>query len=88
MYVYKDRKLTEKLIQNAEKFNFEAIVLTVDAPEFGTRYADIHNNFHLPDHLRMANFDAGNLESDSINLKISGNSGITEYVKNQVLLIL
>lgn len=31
----------------------------------------------------MANFDTGNLESESINYKFEGNSGISEYVKKQ-----
>lgn len=71
------------MIRNAEKFGFEALVLTIDAPVFGTRYADVHNNFCLPEHLRMANFDLGAAESDSIAVQQSGNSGINEYVKSQ-----
>lgn len=38
LYVYKDRKLTEKLIRNAEKFNFKALCLTIDAPVFGKQF--------------------------------------------------
>ena len=58
-------------------------MLTIDAPVFGTRYADVRNNFCLPEHLRMANFDLGAVESDSIAVQQSGNSGINEYVKSQ-----
>lgn len=83
MYVYRNRAITESLIKNAEKFGFEALVLTIDAPVFGTRYADVRNNFCLPEHLRMANFDLGAAESDSIGIQQSGNSGINEYVKSQ-----
>lgn len=82
LYVYRNRTITENLIRNAEKFGFEALVLTIDAPVFGTRYADVRNNFCLPEHLRMANFDAGAVESDSIGVKPSGNSGINEYVRS------
>lgn len=56
LYIYKDRSLTETLVRTAEKCGFRAIVLTVDAPAFGIRRADIRNKFTLPSHLRLANF--------------------------------
>lgn len=52
LYIYKDRELTKKLIRRAEKAGFEALVLTVDAPVFGSRRADAHNKFELPRHLQ------------------------------------
>lgn len=83
LYVYKDRNLTKNLIRKAERFGYKALALTIDAPVFGTRYEDIKNDFHLPSHLRMANFEMDNPESNSINIKKSGASGINEYVKSQ-----
>lgn len=56
LYIYKDRLVTEQLIRRAEAAGFKALVLTVDAPTFGIRRADLKNRFRLPDHLRLANF--------------------------------
>lgn len=43
LYVYKNRKLTENLIRKAENFGFKALVLTIDAPQFGKN--NISNDF-------------------------------------------
>jgi len=51
LYIYKDRDVTRQLVKRAEVAGFEALVLTVDAPIFGIRYADTRNNFSLPPHL-------------------------------------
>lgn len=51
LYIYKDRNVTRQLVQRAQAAGFEALVLTVDAPIFGIRYADTRNNFSLPPHL-------------------------------------
>lgn len=52
VYIYKDREMTRKLVERAEKAGFKALVLTVDAPIFGLRRADMRNKFTLPSHLR------------------------------------
>lgn len=52
LYVYIDRNITLNLIRRAEKAGFKALVLTVDAPIFGDRRADLRNKFSLPKHLR------------------------------------
>lgn len=75
LYIYKDRKLTESIVRRAERANFKALVLTVDAPVFGLRRADLRNKFTLPAHLTLANF------SDSVISE--GGSGINEYVSKQ-----
>jgi len=77
LYVYKDRKVTESLVKRAELAGFKALVLTVDAPYFGRRLADIRNKFQLPSHLRMANFD---LSSAASKTSEGGGSRINEYV--------
>jgi isopentenyl diphosphate isomerase/L-lactate dehydrogenase-like FMN-dependent dehydrogenase len=46
------RDVTCKLVKRAEQANFRALVLTVDAPMFGIRNADVRNKFTLPPHLR------------------------------------
>lgn len=59
LYIFRDRDVSLKLVQRAERAGFKALVLTVDAPKFGTRRRDIRNDFQVP-----ANFPA-NFESDS-----------------------
>ncbi|XP_062559277.1 uncharacterized protein LOC134224054 [Armigeres subalbatus] len=80
LYIYRDRKLTESLVRRAEKAGFKAIVLTVDAPVFGLRRADMRNKFSLPPHLILANFE-GHLAT---GVQSHGGSGINEYIKEQL----
>ncbi|XP_020284088.1 peroxisomal (S)-2-hydroxy-acid oxidase GLO1 isoform X2 [Pseudomyrmex gracilis] len=77
LYVYRDRNVTLSLIRRAERAGFKALVLTIDAPFFGDRRADVRNKFALPSHLRFANFE-GDL-SRRINSAKTG-SGLHEYV--------
>ncbi|XP_076234394.1 hydroxyacid oxidase [Calliopsis andreniformis] len=77
LYIYNDRKITLDLVKRAERAGFKALVLTVDAPLFGDRRADIRNKFSLPSHLRLGNFD-GEM-SNKINSAKTG-SGLNEYV--------
>ncbi|CAG2171354.1 unnamed protein product, partial [Oppiella nova] len=80
LYIYKDRAVTRGLVKRAEDSGFKALVLTVDSPMFGNRFADARNQFRLPPHLRLANFGEGNTESDSIqNSPTKGQSGLAEY---------
>ncbi|XP_076164499.1 hydroxyacid oxidase [Ptiloglossa arizonensis] len=80
LYIYVDRDITLNLVKRAEKAGFKALVLTVDAPLFGARRADVRNKFTLPNHLRLGNFE-GNL-SNEVNNKMSGSS-LNEYVAKQ-----
>jgi len=77
LYIYNDRNVTVNLIRRAERAGFKALVLTIDAPFFGDRRADLRNKFSLPSHLRFANFQ-GDL-SKRINTAETG-SGLNEYV--------
>lgn len=81
LYIYKDRGVTQQLVKRAEKSGFSAIVLTIDAPVFGTRHADVRNKFSLAPHLRMANFQVGDEKANRVNTS-AGGSGINEYVKS------
>ncbi|XP_043927424.1 hydroxyacid oxidase 2-like [Protopterus annectens] len=65
LYVYRNRKLSEQLIQRVEKLGFKALVLTVDVPYPGKRREDIRNNFKLPPHLKVKNLDSSFEESNS-----------------------
>uniref|UniRef100_A0A8C5PC91 (S)-2-hydroxy-acid oxidase n=2 Tax=Leptobrachium leishanense TaxID=445787 RepID=A0A8C5PC91_9ANUR len=57
LYVYRDRKLSEQLVHRVEALGFKALVLTVDVPYTGKRRSDIRNNFRLPPHLKVKNFE-------------------------------
>ncbi|KAJ0070095.1 hypothetical protein NL108_002412 [Boleophthalmus pectinirostris] len=57
LYVYRDRKLSEHIVQRAESLGYKALVLTVDVPYTGKRRNDIRNQFKLPPHLKVKNFD-------------------------------
>lgn len=77
MFVYFS-SLTEQLVRRAEKCNYKALVLTVDASIFGQRWVDARNNFSLPTNLRIANFEAQSSHSKD------GSSGVREYVANHI----
>lgn len=78
LYIYKDRPITQSLVRRAEQAGFKALVLTVDAPVFGSRRSDIRNQFALPSHLQMGNF-----VDDKTILKSTGGSGVNEYASEQ-----
>lgn len=48
MYVWKDRKLIEEIIERAKAADFDAIILTVDVPIAGNRERDPRNAFTIP----------------------------------------
>uniref|UniRef100_A0A1B6E4M7 (S)-2-hydroxy-acid oxidase n=1 Tax=Clastoptera arizonana TaxID=38151 RepID=A0A1B6E4M7_9HEMI len=78
LYIYCDRLVTMELVKRAEIAGFKAIVLTVDAPFFGTRYADKKNKFTLPSHLRLANFQGE--KANKVNEKLDDASSLNKYV--------
>ncbi|XP_018325124.1 hydroxyacid oxidase 1 [Agrilus planipennis] len=80
LYIYNDRKLTLQLTKRAEKAGFKALVLTVDAPYFGIRLADVRNKFTLPSHLRLANFTEELATSVTSTTEGYSASGINDYV--------
>ena len=48
LYVFKDRGITEKMIERAQAARYEALVLTVDVPVVGKRRRDVRNGFTIP----------------------------------------
>ena len=77
LYIYKDREVTQRLVNRAEKCGFKALVLTVDTPFFGTRLADSRNKFCLPPHLHLANLQAE--KSLQMTAPSGESSGLNEY---------
>ena len=63
VYCFRDRRLTEQLIERAERASFEALVLTVDAPRLGRRLRDLRNDFRLPPGIEPANLPGGDFSS-------------------------
>ncbi|KAL7865749.1 hypothetical protein SRHO_G00109960 [Serrasalmus rhombeus] len=57
LYVYRDRKISEQIVHRVEALGYKALVLTVDVPYTGKRRDDIRNQFKLPPHLKVKNFD-------------------------------
>ncbi|TDC75603.1 aminotransferase class I/II-fold pyridoxal phosphate-dependent enzyme [Streptomyces hainanensis] len=58
VYCFRDREVTRRLIERAERAGFAALVLTVDAPRLGRRPRDQRNGFRLPPHVVPANLPA------------------------------
>jgi (S)-2-hydroxy-acid oxidase len=56
LYILKNRDLTFELIKRAESSGYKALVVTIDAPVVGKRYADVRNKFFLPPHLVQVNY--------------------------------
>ncbi|XP_028134650.1 2-Hydroxyacid oxidase 1 [Diabrotica virgifera virgifera] len=77
LYIYRDRNVTKNLVLRAEKAGYKALVLTVDAPVFGLRLADLKNKFTLPPHLRLANFQG---HTSEMSQDLEKGSGLNAYV--------
>ena len=57
LYLFEEREHSSKLIQRAKKAGFKAVFLTVDTPYLGRRNQEIRNQFKLPPHLKVGNFN-------------------------------
>lgn len=90
LYLFTDRAESLRMIQRAERAGFKAIVLTVDAPKFGTRRRDIRNNFKVAAGF-VANFDQNsakglqNLEYIDASIKWTDLVWLREVTKLPVL---
>jgi len=80
LYVYRDRALSAEMVSRAEASGYSALVLTVDAPRFGRRYADMRNHFNLPEGMTLANFARDGVGSMK---KVKGGSSLSAYVADQ-----
>lgn len=57
LYCYKERSVTEELVQRAERAGYEAICLTIDVPRIGRRERDIVHRAALPPGAYPRNFE-------------------------------
>ncbi|KAJ8350929.1 hypothetical protein SKAU_G00260590 [Synaphobranchus kaupii] len=71
LYVYRNRKVSEQIVHRVEALGYKALVLTVDVPYTGKRRNDIRNQFKLPPHLKVKNFDGV--------FEVKENAGPEEY---------
>ena len=51
LYVFRDRDVTQSLIEQAVEHGYGAIVLTVDAPWLGRRERDLRTRFRVPEEI-------------------------------------
>jgi 4-hydroxymandelate oxidase len=58
LYVFKDRGVTREMVAAAVEHDYEALVLTVDLPVFGTRERDMRSGFVLDDATAIPNLVA------------------------------
>lgn len=65
LYLFEEREHSVKLINRAKKAGYKAVLLTVDTPYLGRRNLEIRNQFKLPAHFKIANFD-GNPEDEEV----------------------
>jgi (S)-3,5-dihydroxyphenylglycine transaminase len=63
VYCFRDRLATQRLIERAERAGFEALVLTVDAPQRSGRLRDLRNGFWLPPAVQPANLESTGFSS-------------------------
>lgn len=75
LYIYKDRKITQNLVQLVESFGYKGIVLTVDAPLYGKRIKELHHPITLP-----PDFEIKNLQNAGLNLKDISSSQLTGHL--------
>jgi 4-hydroxymandelate oxidase len=72
LYVYRDRRVTQELVERVEAAGCQGLVLTVDAPLLGRRERDVRNRFHLPDGLVLENMLPVGLEGLPPGVQDSG----------------
>ncbi len=84
LYVYRDRAITRGLVERAEAAGYQALVLTVDAAEIGTRERDAKNRFALPDGMTVANLAGTGKAALGPGGDGAAGSGLSAYVRSQL----
>jgi 4-hydroxymandelate oxidase len=87
LYVYRDRGLTQALVERAEAAGCTVLCLTVTVPVQGNRERDARNAFRLPPGLEMANFaghrQAGMPNATEIAAAGLGGSGLEAFIARE-----
>lgn len=79
LYCYRDRSVTQRLVERAEAAGHEAICVTVDLPRVGRRERDVRSAFELPAAAQPRNFD-GLIEQDAANADLEFSDYIATLV--------
>jgi (S)-2-hydroxy-acid oxidase len=69
LYLFEERTQSQKLIQRAKKAGYKAVMLTVDTPVLGRRNLEIRNQFKLPKHLKVANFNRDENSNEGVEVQ-------------------
>ena len=72
LYINKDRGFTQDLVARVEASGCQALMLTVDTPEWGRRERDVRNKFHLPPGLAAVNLLPSNVRGEVIGQSGAG----------------
>jgi 4-hydroxymandelate oxidase len=56
LYIYRNRDITQRLVERAEQAGYQALVLTVDVPVTSNRERDKRSQFRIPSNIVLANF--------------------------------
>jgi len=78
LYLFEERTQSQKLIQRAKKAGYKAVMLTVDTPVLGRRNLEIRNQFKLPKHLKVANFNRDEKHDEGVKVEEKITSPSTE----------
>ncbi|CAF1526664.1 unnamed protein product [Rotaria sordida] len=66
LYVFRNRQLSQKLIERAEICGYKALIITVDRSAGSNRESDVRNDFSLPDGIDAANLiDENNITASA-----------------------
>ncbi len=58
LYVFRDRRVTHALVEQAVEHGYGAIVVTVDAPRLGRRERDLRTGFRVPQQITVPSMGA------------------------------
>jgi len=72
LYINKDRGFTRDLVARVAAAGCQALMVTVDTPEWGRRERDVRNKFHLPPGLAAVNLLASNERGETIGQSGAG----------------
>ena len=75
LYLYRDREISRDLIRRVEAAGCQAIILTVDAPVWGNREADVRQRFSLPENMEIRNL----LPQGALSFSSKKGSGLAEF---------
>jgi 4-hydroxymandelate oxidase len=72
LYINKNRDFTRDLVARVERAGCQALVVTVDTPEWGRRERDVRNAFHLPPGINAVNLLPSNERGEAFSHQGAG----------------